>query len=755
MSRVHTVARRVSDRAGRAPRLRAVAVLLAALPAVAGAATWGVRAEVNRAADPHGRIVDVTFAQPVSLTAPWDRFRFAVDVVQPLTRESGAFLGDLDGDGVRDLLLASWDGSLLHFPGLAGRERVFGAGALLRHTVAAVGEDPFEFASAGYLSGAVGDLDGDGVKEVVVGRDVFRNVGAPPSVLLDAVYRFEGLGGSFDATVSLGDLDGDGDLDAVVTYNYFAGDAHVFWNTSTSGSFSFTRQLIADTPLGWQPDNRLAVGDLDGDGLLDLTGAAGIYRNTGTPAAPVWDVFAPSPWRLAGGPPWAANDDLGTNVFLVDADSDGDLDVYASGVEDTVWQVLYYRNVGTAASHDLVYAGPVVVRGSPASIAHRGSDFPSLTASRANPVAADVDGDGRVDLTIGGASFYAGAAILWDRALSPRHFTYPDLHTWPALANVDDFCGGSYWTLPDALCRPPTDIVAWRDADGDGAADALVAPASGIGTALSFYPSSGGWPFDLANRPAPYNSPHPLLTAPGGVPVQGLGVAFADVDADGTADLVTGWEDGTLQWYRNSAPAGLSLADPVPLADASGTPIDVGDEVSPAALDLDGDGDLDFLAATDAGPVRTIMCVTPGQADGYALGGWLAAGGQDPFDVTGVIGGGYNGLSLLAIDHDGDGLTDVVAGDHAGRVWVLRNAGTAQAPAFDVEPLSVSHTAAAYLEVLGPTTIRLRFGLPVIPGEATLTYYRVPGSGGPESGTTPVRVQAPRRRLRGAAGGGS
>ena len=116
------------------PRLAGVALVAASLALALPSSTGAGQAVVNWEADPHGRIVDVTFETPLALIAPWDRFRFSVDIVQPLTRESGAFLGDLDGDGVRDLFLASFNGSLMFVPGIAGQERLFGAGTLLRRS---------------------------------------------------------------------------------------------------------------------------------------------------------------------------------------------------------------------------------------------------------------------------------------------------------------------------------------------------------------------------------------------------------------------------------------------------------------------------------------------------------------------------------------------------------------------------------------------------------------------------------------------
>lgn len=55
-----------------------------------------------------GRVIDVTFNQDINLNAPWDRFRFSLDIVQPLGIMSGAFLEDTTGDGVPDLFLIDY-----------------------------------------------------------------------------------------------------------------------------------------------------------------------------------------------------------------------------------------------------------------------------------------------------------------------------------------------------------------------------------------------------------------------------------------------------------------------------------------------------------------------------------------------------------------------------------------------------------------------------------------------------------------------
>ena len=262
---------------------------------------------------------------------------------------------------------------------------------------------------------------------------------------------------------------------------------------------------------------------------------------------------------------------------------------------------------------------------------------------------------------------------------------------------------------------------------------------------LFYYASSGGWPFTLGNMPWPYSTPEPLVTSGSGAPVDGVGVTFVDVDLDGTADLVAGQEDGTLLWYRNTTAAGLTLDEPVALTDATSTPIDVGGYAEPTAIDLDGDGDLDLLVYGydgQHGLVHKVLAVTPGRANGYADGGLLEVAGEDPL--------GMRVFRPFAVDLDGDSLVDVLAsvGD-TDSVWLLRNTGTAQEPVFAVEPLLVSQTSAAHLELLDADTVRLYFALPVVAGQTTLTYHLVPSAGNPISGSLPVREQPRVRRAQG------
>ncbi|MEM1178166.1 MAG: VCBS repeat-containing protein [Acidobacteriota bacterium] len=130
-------------------------------------------------------------------------------------------------------------------------------------------------------------------------------------------------------------------------------------------------------------------------------------------------------------------------------------------------------------------------------------------------------------------------------------------------------------------------------------------------------------------------------------------VAAADVDLDGDLDLITASEAlGRVSWWPNDPMSGFSAA---PVVVASSWP---GARVA-VPVDLDRDGDFDVLAAAD-GAVRWFENASQGMS-------WT------PHAVDEAAG---TPAAALAVDVDGDGALDVVVADRGDdRIYGYRNGG--------------------------------------------------------------------------------
>lgn len=132
-----------------------------------------------------------------------------------------------------------------------------------------------------------GDLDGDGLQDVLLANagnsgeanQAFRQSGS--SLLLDAVAGFAANPGN-SYGLALGDLDGDGDLDVVVANRASTslGEANTLWqNVSGVGNIDFAEltTTVIDDALDTSYD--VTLGDLDGDTDLDLIVANNLGNN--------------------------------------------------------------------------------------------------------------------------------------------------------------------------------------------------------------------------------------------------------------------------------------------------------------------------------------------------------------------------------------------------------------------------------------------------------------------------------------------
>ena len=137
----------------------------------------------------------------------------------------------------------------------------------------------------GGVNVAVGDIDGDGIDEIITGAGftggphvrVFNNKGEVLSQFFAYDQNFRG-----GVNVAVGDVDGDG-IDEIITGAGFTGGPHIriFDNTGkVQGQFFAYDQ-------NFRGGINVAVGDVDNDGLVEIITGAG---PGGTPHARVFEV---------------------------------------------------------------------------------------------------------------------------------------------------------------------------------------------------------------------------------------------------------------------------------------------------------------------------------------------------------------------------------------------------------------------------------------------------------------------------------
>ncbi len=349
-----------------------------------------------------------------------------------------AGVGDTDGDGYDDVLVGASGvntGGVNTGAAYLLRGPLSGEIDLRNADVALYGENTSDRAGCA-VSGA-GDVDGDGLADLLVGA---RSVGATDGaaylvlgtvsgdqVLVDAsLAKYTGSNGEACgySLAGVGDADGDGLDDLLVGAPYnsvaasYAGAAYLVRGGTVAGSMLFAAQaeLLGERLSDRAGDAVAGAGDVDGDGRPDLLVGACLEDAGGSSAGAAYLVLSP----VTGSISLAAAEAKLMGHTTTDYAGDevaGAGDVDGDGYDDLLVGAPYEDTAGDGAGAAYLVFGPVsgMLDLSETDLMFTG-EVSGDNAGGAVAGAGDVNGDGYDDLLVGApgadSGIDAGAAYL-------------------------------------------------------------------------------------------------------------------------------------------------------------------------------------------------------------------------------------------------------------------------------------------------------------------------------------------------------
>jgi hypothetical protein len=443
--------------------------------------------------------------------------------------------------------------------------------------------------SAGPISIAASDFDGDGKPDVVISNggqsnniQVLVNHSTPGVLSFITKINDTLPNGDDPDVVAVGDMDGDGKPDIVVS-TVLSPRLYVYLNTSTAGNISFAAPVIFDQGNYCQG---MTVGDLNGDGKPEIVvanvadGNISVYLNNST----VGNLAFAARMNLTS----SAND-VPYAVVIADIDGDGMADIATADPGSD--SVSIFHNSGTSGG-PLSFASYAnfVVGSTPESIA-----------------AGDLDGDGKPDLVTGN---YGGTSISF-------------LHNTSTSGIV------SFGTSSSVSAGTNPQAVAISDLDGDGKPD-VVAANFGNANISVYHNNSTSGTITLAAQVTYATDYDPFA------------IAAVDMDGDGFPDLsIVANGASSFDVLHNVGSASASITSFTPTNGPAGTVVTItGTNLTAATSVTFGDtaatsftvvSATKITATVGAGATGNVTVVTP--AGTASLGTFTY--GIIPPDITG------------------------------------------------------------------------------------------------------------------------
>ena len=456
-------------------------------------------------------------------------------------------VGDLDGDGKLDLVIANFNANNV---------------SVLLNTTAPGAATP-SFAnkqdvatSEGPIYVTTGDLNGDGkldlaVVDLLVNTvSLLLNTTAPGAATPSFAAKQDFATDDGPLSVALGDLNGDGKLDLAVA-NFNSGNVSMLLNTTTPGSVTATFSGIQDFATG-DGSAFVAMGDLNGDGRLDLAVANFLFNTVSV----LFNTTAPG----ANTANFTINQEFATGtspifVTMADVNGDGRLDLGTANFNSNDVSVLLNSTVPGAAAPSFAAKQDLATGEAPLFLA-----------------VDDLNGDGLLDLAVANLNSSTVSVLLNTTDLGAAT---------PGFASKHDFdTGGS----------PRS--VSVGDLNGDGKLDLAVANSTSATVSVLLNTTTPGAGPSFATKQD---------FATGTAPVS---VTVADLNDDGKPDLaVANINSNSVSVLLNTTAPGARTASFAAKQDFTSTdgPLFV------SASDLNGDGKLDLVIANLVSSVSVLL----------------------------------------------------------------------------------------------------------------------------------------------------